>query len=66
MTSRDVSFCAQRCASGWLMRGVQSLGDDNFGEVWLARNAGWQDGVECERGGDDALAALAEVQSTFL
>ena len=58
-----MSLCAQRCVSGWLMRTVQSLGDDNFGEVWLARNAGWLDGVGCERGGDDALAALAEVDA---
>ena len=45
------------------MRTVQSLGDDSFGEVWLARNAGWLDGVGCERGGDDALAALADADA---
>ena len=45
------------------MRTVQSLGDDILGEVWLARNAGWLDGVGCERGGDDALAALVEADA---
>ena len=42
------------------MRSLEHLGDDNFGEVWLARNVGWLDGVGFERGGDDALAALVE------
>ena len=63
MTSRDVTLCAQRHASGWLMRTLKHLRDDNFGEVWLARNAGWLNGIGCERGGDDALAALAEVDA---
>ena len=58
-----MSLCAQRCAGGWLMRTAHSLDDDILGEVWLARNAGWLDGVGCERGGDDALAALVEADA---
>ena len=45
------------------MRSLNHLGDDFFGEVWLARNAGWLEGIGCERGGDDALAALVEADA---
>ena len=65
MASRLVSLCAQRPASGWLMRTLWCIRDkDVFGEVWLAKNAGWLDGVGCERGGDDALAALVEADAS--
>ena len=34
--------------------------DDKYGKVWLAKNAGWLEGVGCGFGGDDAIAALVE------
>ena len=48
------------------MRSLKHLGDDSFGEVWLARNAGWLDGVGCQQGGDDALAALVEADARVI
>lgn len=45
------------------MRSLWGLDDadgDKFGKVWLAKNAGWLEGVGCGFGGDDALAALIE------
>ena len=63
MTSRFVSLCAQRCSCGRLMRCLRALEDtedDKYGKVWLAKNAGWLEGVGCGFGGDDALAVLIE------